>query len=116
MKSLKITGRNKTKILPTKWIAGVDHNIDNNNPDENNGNHNEWVDQANENQTEDKELPEEETDPVTNDEIRQLWEDEAQQALDANHKNDGTTDETNQTNNQSRSNPVDKETTETKQN
>ena len=72
MKSLKITGRNRTQILSAKWIAGVDHDIENNNPDENNGDHNEWVDQADANETEDKELPEAETDPVTDNEIRQL--------------------------------------------
>ena len=78
VKSLKITGHNKTQILPTKWIAGVDHNIKNNNSDENDGDHNKWVDQADKSQTEDEELPEAETNPVTDNEIRQLWEDEAQ--------------------------------------
>ena len=44
MKSLKITGRNRTQILPAEWIAGVDHDIDNDDPDENDGDHNKWVD------------------------------------------------------------------------
>ena len=52
-------------------------------------------------------MPEAETDPVTNDEIRQLWEDEAQRLLDANHESHETNEETNQNDNQSHSNPVD---------
>ena len=115
MKSLKITGRNRTHILPAKWIAGVDHDIDNNNPDKNNGDHNKWVDQADTNEAEDEDLPEAETNPVTDDEIRQLWEDEAQQTLDANHENHKIDEETDQNDNQSESNPVNKETTATDQ-
>ena len=43
MKSLKVTGRNKTLILPAEWIAGVDHNLQNEDPEEDDGDHNDWV-------------------------------------------------------------------------
>ena len=82
MKSLKVTGRNKTLILPANWIAGVDYELDNNDADEDDGDHNDWVDNVTEdNNNEDNELPKEETEPVTNEEIRQLREEEAQRAL-----------------------------------
>ena len=79
MKSLKVTGRNKTLILPADWIAGVDYEPDNNDADENDGDHNDWVDNITDNENaEDNELPKEETEPITDKEIRQLREDEAQ--------------------------------------
>ena len=78
MKSLKVMGRNKTRILPANWTARVDHELDNENPEENDADHNDWVEDANNDSVEDEELSETETEPVTDDKIRQLREDEAQ--------------------------------------
>ena len=83
MKSLKVTGRNKTLILPAEWIAGVDHNLQNEDPEENDGDHNDWVEEVDGDKNEgDDKLPEEENEPVTDKELRQLREDEAQRAMD----------------------------------
>ena len=54
MKSLKVTGRKKTLILPADWIAGVDHGLDNNDEEEKDGDHNDWVDNVTENATEEE--------------------------------------------------------------
>ena len=82
MKSLKVTGRNKTLILPAKWIEGMDHELDNADSDETDGDYNEWVDEINEeNNDEDDGHSENENKPVTDEEVRQLREDEAQRAM-----------------------------------
>ena len=39
IKSLKITGRNKVRILPTGWVAGVHYDDDNPSDDEDEENH-----------------------------------------------------------------------------
>ena len=66
IKSLKITGRNKVRILPADWVEGVnydDDNSDNSNDDDNEDDHDD--------NTDDK-IREDQFDPIAQEEIDDL--------------------------------------------
>ena len=69
MKSLKVTGRNNTRILPANWIAGVDYKNSKAN-DLEDKDFNEWAANTKVN-PENKELPDN-TNPITNNKLHQL--------------------------------------------
>ena len=59
------------------------HNLQDGDPEEDDADHNDWVEEVDGDKNEgDDELPEGENEPVTDEELRQLREDEAQRVMD----------------------------------